>query len=186
MLIKNLVLCPPWDGIKTHILSAQGFHRATCSPPFAPVCRLSSFFFSSPCNTVFNRGKQRTCCLRDNGAGLSSARLSPRWALLLWSPGKMRTLKLLVFKDLLMQQRGFHLGSSTWMKTKVSSGVRRNLPLGPQRYLYMWDHAASSPFFNLCRSSRRVGGGVWHDARRSKVACLTPGRAHPETVVLAD
>lgn len=120
------------------------------------------FFFPSPCNTVFNRGKQRTCCLRDKGAGLSSARLSPRWALLLWSPGKMRTLKLLVFKDLLMQRRGFHLGSSTWMKTKVSSGVRRNPPLGPQRYLYlyMWDRSASSPFFNLCRSSRRGGGEV--------------------------
>lgn len=60
MLIKNLALCPPWDGIKTHILSAQGFHGATCSTPFAPVCRLSSFFFfPPPPATRFSTGGSR-------------------------------------------------------------------------------------------------------------------------------
>lgn len=94
-------------------------------------------FFSSPCNTFFNRGKHRTCCLKDNGVGLSTADYlwderssSDRWAkCALWSSSSS--------KICLCNRGDFTSGRPRGWKPK--SAIEHAGILGPKRYLYMWD-----------------------------------------------
>lgn len=94
----------------------------------------------------------------------------------------MRTLKLLVFKDLLMQRRGFHLGSSTWMKTQSQQcSAQESSPWPAEMFVHVGLHG-EFPFAVAL-------GGRWGLTQCSEV------RGHvfvhlagptPETVVLAD
>lgn len=136
---------PLWDGIKMHILSAEGFWcymLMFCSSlPFFPVIHIDMPINHACAQT---RAVILYGVLQIRGNKLNwgfDLFLKIRSAVLLWSVGKCilwnllqflrkkkkrRRRKKILFKDLLMQQTGFHLRSSIRVAKDLPVSKRTN------------------------------------------------------------